>query len=82
MEEEEKYVQIILEEFDKLPPAFQKAFLWVAVNIKVVMELCKVPKMSEEKIEKFSRIALEKEDYFTYALIQFKKAIDQLDKSD
>ena len=76
MGEKEKYVQIILEEFEELPPEFQKAFLWVAVNIKVVMELCKGPKMSEKKIETFSQIALEKEDYITYVIVQFKKAID------
>lgn len=76
MGEKEKYVQIILEDFEELPPEFQKAFLWVAVNIKMVMELCKGPKMSEEKIEAFSQIALEKEDYITYVLVQFKKAID------
>lgn len=81
MDEKEKYVEIILEEFEKLPPEFQTAFLWVAVNIKVVMELCKGPKMSEEKIEIFSRIALEKEDYITYVLIQFKKVIDKLNKN-
>ena len=76
MGEKEKYVQIILEEFEELPPEFQKAFLWVAVNIKVVMELCKGPKMLEKKIETFSQIALEKEDYITYVIVQFKKAID------
>ena len=81
MDEKEKYVEIILEEFEKLPPEFQPAFLWVAVNIKVIMELCKGPKMSEKKIEVFSRIALEKEDYITYALIQFKKAIDSQEEN-
>lgn len=81
MKDKEEYVQIILEEFEKLPPAFQPAFLWVAVNIKVIMELCKGPKMSEKKIEVFSRIALEKEDYITYALIQFKKAIDSQEEN-
>ena len=81
MEDEEKYVQIILEEFEKLPPEFQKAFLWIAVNIKVVMELCKGPKMSGQKIETFSEIALEKKDYITYMLVQFKKTIDRLNKN-
>ena len=66
----------ILKDLEKLSPKAQDAFWWMIINKKVVKELCKGPKMSEEKIKTLSDIALEKEDYITYALIQFKKYLD------
>ena len=77
----EKYEQLLLEEFEKLSPKAQEAFLTLVMNIEVVKELCKGPKMTEEKIAKFSQIALEKEDYTTFWLIQFKRATDRLGKN-
>lgn len=77
----EKYEQILMEEFEKLSPKAQEGFLTLVMNIEVVKELCKGPKMTEEKIDKFSRIALEKEDYVTFWLLQFKRATDRLGKN-
>ena len=77
----EKYEQILMEEFEKLSPKAQEGFLTLVINIEVAKELCKGPKMTEEKIEKFSQIALGKEDYVTFWLLQFKRAIDRLGKN-
>ena len=77
----EKYEQILMEEFEKLSPKAQEGFLTLVMNIEVVKELCKGPKMTEEKLAKFSQIALEKEDYVTFWFLQFKRAIDRLGKN-
>ena len=77
----EKYVDLLLREYETLPTVLQEPFLCMVANIEVAKELCKGPKMAEEKITKFSKIALEKEDYITFWLLQFKRAIDKLDKN-
>lgn len=78
----DKIMEMMLKEFNKLPPKAKNAFLWVIINKEVVKELCKGPKMSEEKIQAYSEIALEKEDYITFLMLQYKKEIDRQEEDN
>ncbi len=72
-----KDIQKLKQELEPFPPKMQDAFWQMIANINVAKELCKGPKMSEDKIELFSQKALEQEDYLTFWLIYYKKITDQ-----
>ena len=76
MSQEEKKVQEIIEEIEKLPEFEQNAIKWILDNWALVNAMCRQEtSMSDEEIEKKIQWAFDKQDYVAYALLFYLKQL-------
>ncbi|MCI8331346.1 MAG: hypothetical protein HFE78_00755 [Clostridiales bacterium] len=59
----------MVEEIGKLPYKEQQAIGWLINNFDLVEEICKDSALTMQEIEQHKKIAAEKEDYVTLALL-------------
>lgn len=65
----EELIRQMENEIKKLPEKAQNAIYWMMENFEIVMEMCKESDMTDEEIEKYRKIAKEKDDYIALVLL-------------
>lgn len=82
MSEANDYIEILMEDMKRLPPNAKNAMIWLIENIDIVNEITGGEGLTPEAAEKYQKIALEKEDFVMWGLIQYQQIKIRVDKAN
>ncbi len=77
IDEKEQIMKTLQEKIEMLPKEMQNAVCWIIKHIELVEQITDGEKMADVKVEKYLKMAKEKEDYIMWALVAYKRSKDQ-----
>ncbi len=75
-------VDKLMADMNRLPLKAKDAMIWLIENIDIVNEITDGENLTPEAAEKYQKIALEKEDFVMWGLIQYQQIKIGVDKTE